>query len=84
MTLQVEASNTIPSTLASIYLQRHSRDVLNQTLPPIFCVRFNKLYAWRRERLGTRLYKLHAARMLSCLGTATYLLDIHRQMACMN
>ena len=32
MTLQVEASNTIPS----FYLQRHSRDVLNQALPPIF------------------------------------------------
>ena len=34
MTLQVEASNTIHSTLsiASFYLQRHSRDVLNQAI----------------------------------------------------
>ena len=58
MTLQVEASNTIPST-PSFYLQRHSRDVLNQTLPPILMRTvqrsFNKLCARRRERLGTRL-----------------------------
>ena len=38
MMLQVEASSTLPSTLsiASFYLQRHSRDVLNQALPPLF------------------------------------------------
>ena len=42
-------------TVPSFYLQRHSRDVLNQALPPIFMrtVRrsFNKLCA-RREEAG--------------------------------
>ena len=40
MTLQVEARVEGIVLLASFYLQRHSRDVLNQALPPIFCVRF--------------------------------------------
>ena len=58
------SNNTIPS---KVHLQRHSRDVLNQALPPIFMrtVRrsFNKLCARRRERLGTRLsytYYMHS------------------------
>ena len=46
----------------SFYLQRHSRDVLNQALSPIFLRTvqrsFNKLCARRRERLGTRLLNL--------------------------
>ena len=63
MTLQVEARVEGIVLLASIYLQRHSRDVLNQGLPPIFMhtVRrsFNKLCARRRERLGMRLTTLY-------------------------
>ena len=48
--------------IASFYLQRHSRDVLNQALPPIFCVWFNKLCT---RSLETRLLWHHWQRTAS-------------------
>ena len=45
--------------IASFYLQRHSRDVLNQALPPLFdggSKVIRKICARKRESLGTRLY----------------------------